>query len=219
MLGYNRLSRYSSAITNKLSNKRRTLTLFNKTSLNIADSIDIDYSRPYNIGKIGILNYLTKSKNGIYITSFRSDTIYYLDNKLNLKRKFVDVTKDDENYYQLFPAMETDKYLFFSTENIVDTPNLKFEYLVLDKSDNKIYEIKSGDGKNLNYRLLLLNNQIAFNQMTLTLNHNYAIVTFTSDFIYKHIKQFPEKYKTDALFDADSNYLVVMLIKIRERQE
>ncbi len=196
----------------------KALVAFEKKSLANKEMRDIYYPRPYISDNMpGLIWQMTTTSNGTYITSFRSDTIFYVGNDLSVTPKFVDVTKYGHEEITIFPTMETKKYVFFSTEMKYGKSG-KLRHFAYDKSSNSIFRINnniSEDINKCNFRLALINNEIVLNQFTLTQNHNYAAILLTPIFLKDHYEALNIELKTisDSLREDDNP--VLMLMKFR----
>lgn len=205
---------------NELVTRGKLFMLFDKQTLEEVDFIDFEYEKPCRWMIFTLVTNLTTTKNGVYITSTRSDTTYFLDKNLTLTPRFVDITKyDDINHEaRLFPAAESEQYIFFSTELEHDLDNQnKQRYFVYDKKTNKLSRINTGlseRGISSSY-LELIKNNVVFNQHTTTLNHNYVAILIPPHYIFDKYNDLPVALKRTASQIQENDNPVLMLIKLK----
>ncbi len=224
-VGYNYRSYYLAPNVSKnslgldaIKGHSKSLMAFNRKSLTYKEICDIHYSRPYISNSMpGLIWQITTTMEGAYVTSFRSDTIFFIGRDLSVKPKFVDVTNYGHEDITIFPTMETNKYIFFYTQMQFGKSG-KLRFFVYDKANNRIFRINnniSEDINTFNYRLALISNEIALNQFTLTQNHDYAAILLTPMFLKDHYELLNNDLKaiTDRLEEYDNP--VLMLMKFR----
>ncbi|MFA5849545.1 MAG: 6-bladed beta-propeller [Bacteroidales bacterium] len=225
IVGYNYRSYYVDKFFKKnpldldlIKGNGKALMAFERKSLAVKNIHDIYYPRPYISDKMpGLFWQMTTTSNGTYITSFRSDTIFFVGKDLSVTPKFVDVTDYVHEEITIFPTMETKKYVFFSTEMECGTSG-KLRHFVYDRESNSIFRIKTNlpeDINKCNYKLSLISNEIVLNQFTLTQNHDYAAILLTPIFLKDHYESLNKELKTisDSLSEDDNP--VLMLMKFR----
>jgi hypothetical protein len=78
--------------SNETKIRGKLFKLFDKRTLEEVDFIDFEFAKPAKM-YIWLFHHLTTTKEGIYISSYRTDTIYFMDRELNLFPRFVDITK------------------------------------------------------------------------------------------------------------------------------
>ncbi len=225
LVGYNYRSYYLAPYMSKnplgvdaIKGQGKSLIGFNRKSLTCIEIRDIHYPRPYISNSMpGLIWQITTTTEGAYITSFRSDTIFFIGRDLSVRPKFVDVTNYGHEDITIFPTMETNKYIFFYTQMEYGKRG-KLRFFVYDKASNRFFRINnniSEDINKFNYRLALINNEIALNQFTLTQNHDYAAILLTPMFLKDHYELLNNDLKTitDRLEEYDNP--VLMLMKFR----
>lgn len=225
IIGYNYRSSYlasnfsrNSLGVDVIKGNGKSLVAFKRKPLSIKEISDIYYPRPYISNNMPGLNWqITTTSNGSYITSFRSDTIFFVEKNLRVIPKFIDVTKYGHEEITIFPTMETKKYVFFSTEMKYGKRG-KLRYFAYDKSSNSILRINnniSEDINKCNYKLSLISNEIAMNQFTLTQNHDYSAILLTPLFLKDHYEVLNKELKiiADSLREDDNPVLMLMRFK------
>ena len=204
----------------KLVTQGKLFTLYDKQTLSEVDFLDFEYEKPSRLQVFTIFLNLTTTKDGVYITSARTDTIYFIDREPRLIPKFVDVTKysDPNHEARLFPSAESDQYIFFSTalENNFDNQNLR-RFFAYDKKMHKLLRIKTGlpEQGPANTQEAIVNNKIAFSQGTLTLNHNYVAAILSAEYLLEHYDTLPADLKTITANIREDDNPVLMLMKLK----
>ena len=208
---------------NTIYNRGRTFTLYDKQTLSEVDFLNFDFARPSQWNAKILFHNLTTTENGVYITSQRTDTIYFMDRNLELSPQFVDVTNYSAKFNEahLFPVAETNKYIFFSVEIAFDPeqPNRnKIKHFVYDKEVKQFFRLNTGlseDPMDCNYKDALIRNKVAFDQFLPTLNHDFVSSMLTPEYLWKRYNELPEIYRniTKNLKMDDNPILMLMKLK------
>lgn len=219
VIGYNKMSQFVSRLDNKLrSTGKRTITVMEKQDPErTAASPVFDYSRPMRSRPMIIVNHLTATAKGVYITNERSDTIYFMDRNFQLVPKMIDITPYSSKQTQVMPAIETDRYIFFSNEPdaFAEEGYKDVKFFVYDKETRKISRLNSRSRKDKSSSMPLINNEIALRQWHLTRNPDYAATFLYPTELKANYTRLPAELRqiTDTLKDEDNP--VLMLIKFR----
>lgn len=218
LLGYNVYSRRMSSVEpgKLIDTKRKTLTFIGKNDLD-EGVYEFDYARPGEGWSDCIVNNLITSKEGLYISNDRSDTVYFMDRDLNLTPRMVNPTSQSGiRMSTVIPTIETERYLFISNEYYGDQniPRKRPDFYVYDKIQKQIYRLKK-DASLASDFLLLANDYIAMNQFGLTQNHNYFATFSPPGHLHENYERLPAQLKAiaDRLDDMDNP--VLMLIKFK----
>lgn len=203
---------------------RPVLTILS-SKFEIQSSIPFNYKRPYVFDPDGVLEYssIINSNNGNFLFSLRSDTIYFLNNKLKIIPRFVDKTPYTSDNIQIYPTIETNKYVFFATLfSHISDPNGKVRYYVYDKENKRFFilkqmssQIKDKNFKN-NFQLALIHNFLEINSLTLTLNSNIAATLIPPYFLLENRDSLPLGLKDICNNIKENDNPVLMLIKFRK---
>ncbi len=191
------------------------LSFIEKKSLEVTLA-NFDYPKPRDMGSVIIYNHFSKVPDGVYVTCERSDTIYHIDRKCEISPRIVDVTPYQEKRTQIYPVLETDRYIFLSKEfeSKKEQPSIsEWKPFVYDKLKRKLFRLNVDIGKYKSTSLALINNQIALWQFYITQNPNYAAVILSPQFLHENYKHLPAELKeiTSKLKEDDNP--VLMLIK------
>lgn len=220
IMGYNprslvMASDFLKAQTNKnvLGKGRKTLMFFDRLDLTLKDISDITYAKPEPAGYT-ILNSLLTTKDGDYLSCFRSDTIYFVDRHTRISAKFIDITQYSHDEIGVIPVAETKKYIFLTTHKLMNSVG-DIKYFAYDKQSNKIYRLNNSIDKEDNFRLALLNDNVAFNQWTFTLNSNYAAYMFSATFLRENLKSLPKNLAVLAEELQEMDNPILMLISFK----
>jgi len=203
----------------------KTLMILDKQTLSEVPFQSFEYAQPKDFNTSTLHCNLTTTKEGVYITSERSDTIYFVNRNLEIIPKFRDVTDyGNQHIARLFPAIETERYTFFSTElgirqGLVKVDNpIEKKFFAYDKKLQKLFRLNNGlSGKYTSEEkdIALLNNLPAFDEFTLTLNHNYAYSLLIPEFLLKRYNNLPDELKAITKNLKEDDNPVVMLIKFK----
>ena len=198
----------------------KVFTLYDKQTLEEVDFLSFEYEKPSRFLIFTIFHNLTTAKDGVYITSARTDTIYFMNKELELMPKFIDATKyqDVNHEAHLFPVAESEKYIFFSTEreNNFDNKNL-IRFFAYDKKAEKLLRINTSlpEQGPVNPLTAIIKNEVAFTQSFLTLNHNYVVILLLPTFLLEHYEDLPADLKEIAAQIQEDDNPILMLMKLR----
>lgn len=218
-IGYNKMSRFISRFDNKLrSTSQKTITVMEKRDPGrIADSPVFDYSRPMLSRPMIIVNHLTSTAKGVYITNERSDTIYFMDRNFRPVPKMIDITPYSSKQTQVMPTIETEQYIFFSNEPdaFAEEGYKEVKFFVYEKKTRKISRLRTSIRKNESSSIPLINNEIAIRQWNLTRNPDHAVSFLYPSKLKENYTRLPPELRriTDTLNEDDNP--VLMLIKFR----
>ena len=217
LLGYNSFSLMESDTPGKvIDSGRKTITFINKDDFT-ETVYDFDYEKPEPNNRPSITyRHLTHTKEGIYITNERSDTVYFLDRDLKLTPRIVDITpRSQYRMSVIMPTIETDRYLFLSNNYYMDNPPYKSpDYYVYDKQEKQIYRLKTDKSIKASF-VLLANDYIALDQFDLTRTYNYTSSFGPPYHLRREYDNLPPELReiVDTLDDLDNP--VLMLIKFK----
>ena len=203
----------------------KPIMIIDKQTLTEVPYSIFEYANP-KIWDVKTINYnLTSSSDGVYITSERTDTIYFINRNLEIIPKFRDITDyGSQHVARLFPAAETERYIFFSTEvgikqGVVRVDNTTPKrFFAFDKQSQKIFRLDNGLTEKRDWnkeQIAVFNNRVVLNQYSLTLNHNFASTFFSPEFLLEHYNQLPEELKVITKNLKIDDNPVIMLIKFK----
>ena len=211
----------------QVSTYGKTLLTIHKQTLLENPFQGFEFAKPATARLFTILYPLTTQRDGVYISSDRSDTIYFMNRNLEIIPKFRDVTDYKRKYGgRISPAAETERYIFFITngaspplyvDKSKDAPVVR-KFIVYDKELEKVFLLNNSLTEKYvddDTQMAMLNDQIAFNQYSLTLNHNYAITSLSPRLLIEHYNQLPEALKEIAKGIREDDNPVLMLMKLR----
>ncbi|MEG1693361.1 MAG: 6-bladed beta-propeller [Bacteroidales bacterium] len=221
LLGYNDNSQYMSMFKeNRLvRTKKKTITFINKKDFTEQVS-GFDYAKPMINGTQCIVGNHTFTKDGLYITCDRSDTVYFLDRHLKLIPRIVDITPHSAKRESMIkPIIETERYIFISKQYRWQyglgkgVAAKRPDFYVYDKAKKKLFRLKKD--QKMEDPFLLVNNYIAIHQYMITQNHNYIATYLDPLKLLDNYKTLPPELKsiTETLKEGDNP--VVMLIKFK----
>lgn len=160
----------------------------------------------------------TRNKDGVYMSSLRFDTIYHINNNLHITPKIVvKKTLQSDEYYTILPLIETDKYLIFKEDpDRYSSLKCAHSHYIFIKAENKIYRIHNnlnpGTMKFLDFKRLVLDDEICISPNFLTLNSNVLAIYFTSEEINELYEYLTPELKTlsNNITDNDNPLLMVI---------
>ena len=207
----------------------KTIMIIDKQTLSEVRYRNFEYAKAGMFRVYTVFYPLISLSGGVYIASERSDTIYFMNRNLEIIPKFRDVTDYKSKYGgRIIPVAETERYTFFITRgasvalDIDDRNNfvqIAKRFFVYDKELETVFHLNNGlpekdveDGDN---NIALLNDQIALNEYSLTLNHNYAVTTLFPNFLFEHYNQLPKELKEIIKSLREDDNPVIMLIKLK----
>lgn len=210
-----------------LYSRGKPFTLFDKQTLSEVDFLDFEYAEPAQWDVFLLLHYLSTTKDGVYITTSRSDTVYFIDRDLELMPKFVEVSKyQGLNQAKLMPVVETDRYVYFGmmmqtrvekNDRVnIENSNVR-KFFVYDKGEQKLFRLNTGlpEISSTSATDALVNNRVAFDEYCLTLNHNYVATFLFPEYISKHYHNLPPNIKEAAKDMAIDDNPMLMLMKLK----
>lgn len=218
-IGYNKMSQFISRLDYRLrSTGNKTITVMEKHDPGrIVASPVFDYSRPMLSRPMIIVNHLTSTAEGVYITNERSDTIYFMDRNFQSVPKMIDITPYSSKQTQVMPTIETEQYIFFSNEPdaFAEEGYKAVRFFVYEKKTRKISRLRSRIRKNESSSMPLIDNEIAIRQWHLTRNPDHAVTFLYPAELKANYSRLPPELRriTDTLKDEDNP--VLMLIKFR----
>ena len=205
----------------------KTLLIIDKQTLSEVPFPEFEYAKAGVWLEYCLYYHLTTLRDGIYMTTERADTIYYMNRDLEITPKFRDITDyGNLDKARLFPSLETERYVFFYTEIAIpqigprrglnETP---VRFFVFDKMQQQIYRLSNGISDTYHSRYdrpkAMINNRIALDQYTLTLNHNYAARFLSPEFLFEHLNDLPDELKEITKNLKIDDNPVVMLMKFK----
>jgi len=203
----------------------KPIMIIDKQTLTEVSYSNFEYAKP-KIWDVRTINYnLTSSNDGVYITTERTDTIYFMNRNLEIIPKFRDITDyGSQHVARLFPAAETERYIFFSTEVGIKQGVVRVEnttpkrFFAYDKQLQKIFRLDNGLTEKRDWnkeQIAISNNRVVLDQYSLTLNHNFASTFFSPEFLLEHYNQLPEELKVITKNLKVDDNPVIMLIKFK----
>lgn len=219
LLGYNGTSKLTGSMVNNkvIHTKKKTVTFIDKKVFR-EQILGFDYVKPLVADALCIANQLTITKNGLYISNDRSDTIYFVDRNLRLTPRIVDIAPhSDLRESVICPRIETERYIFLSKHYNSKSkyiPRKQTVFYVYDKEKRELFQLKRNSAIQKE-PLLLANNYIALTQFMGTQNHNYAVTYLEPLTLFDHYDMLPPELKSIADTLDENDNPVVMLIKFK----
>lgn len=156
---------------------------------------------------------LIYTKDGIYITSLRSDTIRFIDKNLNITPRIVTKNYLPDKYRGIIPLVEMDDYILFHTQSsdVYQKENPSWQHYIYIKEEKKLYKIPYTDTKNKSF-----NNEIGLYAYTYTTNYDKHVHFLTYDHLVKYYyDDLPDNVKSIVDTMTEDSNPIMMIIKFR----
>ena len=193
----------------------------------VTDSIVMDYRLPNIIDPEGLAAYkqLIDAPDGMFIFTFRSDTLYFINNDMKIRPRFVDQSynMNSRELYSphLYPIMETSEYVFFTLIfSHITHPDERLTFFVYDKRKSQFFRLKQLPDKDkmenqYYYWQALLEDSPELMWYMITMNHNYAGALIDAHYLIEHKEILSEPLREIASTLDEYDNPILMLIKFR----
>ena len=162
-----------------------------------------------------ILN-LIKTKDGVYFSSVRFDTVYFINSNLEVIPK-ISVNKEnpETECYTVVAVIETDDYILLKDAYASpDSWKSHNNYYIFLKSNNRIYQIRNDYVVGNSSMSHLFNDKISLDDTFLSLNHNLFTVYYTYDYIQELKDEIPEELQ-EVFSIGENDNPVLAIVKFR----
>jgi len=210
----------------RLMSTGKTMMIIDKQTLSEIPFHGVEYANAGYSSNVTVRNNLTTIDKGVYITSERSDTIFFMNRNLEITPRFRDITDYKSNFKaRLFPSMETERYVLFSTEKEAGTKTLEHpnpiprKFFAYDKKKQLLFRLNDDlpeQDKEYNRAMnTIIKDKVALDQSFLTLNHDYAATLLSPVFLLKYYMQLPKELKEVVKDIKEDDNPVVALYKFK----
>ncbi len=223
---YDRISKY---INNKgqIVERGAPLKAFDLSTTEVTDLLTDEYTngvvqdnREGSATQSKIFSHhrnLIKTKDGVYFSSMRFDTVYFINRDLEVIPKMaVNKLNPESECYTVVPLLETDDYILL--KDVLGGPDCgKYHsnYYIFLKSNDRIYQIRNDYALDNRTRTHWLNDRILLEESFLSLNHNLFSVYFSYELIQELKDEIPEELQ-EVFSIGENDNPVLAIIKFRE---
>lgn len=209
---YNNHGSYYNWREKKLEETGRTLTLFNPDTFEEERIDELKYERPYN-AEVIIPDFLTSTKEGVLLSAPQCDTVWQFGRDRVLTPKFIWKSHNDQQTV-ICPNIETDDYIFCSTETNNPDYAGEIRYYALRKSDNAVFEIPEREKGAYGIKDFLKGG-LRFTSLTRTQNYNYCCKCVGYSVLPELYDLLPDDAKRLADSMTEESNQMLMLVKFR----
>lgn len=159
---------------------------------------------------------LIKTKDGVYFSSVRFDTVYFINSNLEVIPK-ISVNKENpkRECYTVVAVIETDDYILLKDAYAgPDSWKSHNNYYIFLKSNNRIYQIRNDYIVGNSSMSHLFNDKISLDDTFLSLNHNLFTVYYTYDYIQELKDEIPEELQ-EVFSIVENDNPVLAIVKFR----
>lgn len=166
---------------------------------------------------------LIKTQNGVYFSSFRFDTVYYINKNLQVIPKIsVIKQKKLDECYTVLPIIDVDDYILLKEVygSTLATKNRQSNYYIFIKNEDKIYQIDNDYINEQNPESSsLFKNKLFLANFMVSLNHNLLCMYYTYDNREKFYKEIPDSLKLYFNSITENDNPMLAIIKFRNFQK
>ncbi|MBQ7773288.1 MAG: hypothetical protein IJ383_04405 [Bacteroidales bacterium] len=197
----------------------RTLMFYDiETNISV-DAGDLPVSPFSGKPEYSTRNKIVRTCSGAYWVTPRTDTIYHIDNNLQITPRFISLWNGASSDNCVIPIVETQEYIIFS--NDIDyvseyKGNLKLKTYLLRKQDNKLFAINSHGYNSDGVERSIFKNEILMGNWATTQTPNTLAYMLTMEFIRENYEFIPDKLKHIACVTNENNSHILMVIRFKE---
>lgn len=199
----------------ELIDKGASIKFYNVISGNFLQHPGHNFQKPYDSRKSNAPKKITKVDSGIYITTSRTDTVYFVNNNLFISPRFVAVRRRDDVDNLIYPLVETEDYILFCNgqdagafkNKVYDNAN----YLYM-KDDKQIYKLPCSNAFPENREDVLWMDEFLLDYTYTTLIPNTLAAILPISFLKEKYDFLPDKLKrmTSSVSETENPILMVM---------
>ncbi len=212
VLCYNNHSSYYNWREDKLEETGKVLTLFDLDTFEEEGLDDLKFGQPYN-AEVIIPDFLTSTKEGVLLSAPQCDTVWRFGRDLSLAPKFIWKSHNDQQTV-ICPNIETEDYIFCSTETNNPDYAGEIRYYALRKSDNAVFVIPEREKGAYGIKDFLKGG-LRFNSLTRTQNYDYCCKCVGYGVLPELYDLLPDYAKRLADSMTEDSNQMLMLVKFR----
>lgn len=162
---------------------------------------------------------LSKTKDGLYLSSIQFDTVYFINRNLEIKPKIcIDKTGIPDEYYTLFPVIDMRDYILlrdvYGGGQVYEKG--KSNYYIFLKNESKIYQIRNDYIFNEDFNSIFFMDKLLLSDTYISLNYNIFSIYFTYETIKDSYNEIPNKLKPVFSSITEEDNPILAIVKFRE---
>lgn len=152
------------------------------------------------------------SPNGIYLQTLRTDTVYLIREDLKIIPRCVNKCSMEKGYDAILPVIETEDYVLFARNNTVTAQIRDYSHYIFLKEESKLYRLPCSNISGAYIHEKLLQNEIAFSSINVSLNPNVLVVYWTYEVLNKYYDRLSEDLRkmADNITEDDNPILMIL---------
>ena len=216
------LNLYSQLINyyGELRNNGATTKLYNTRTGQFIPHKGFQFAKPYGLNDIYMSSSVTYTANGIYILTSRTDTVYYLNRKLEMTPKFLSVQQGEDAVNLVCPLVETEDYILFCNSQD-DKANREKRFknanYIYMKGEKQIYQLPCSNHFPEDKEEILWKDEFLLSCYNLTKTPNTLAAVLPIPFLKEHYNLLPSDLKQIAASASEEDNPVLMVMRFGKK--
>ena len=216
------LNLYSQLINyyGELRNNGATTKLYNTRTGQFIPHKGFQFAKPYGLNDIYMSSSVTHTANGIYILTSRTDTVYYLNRKLEMTPKFLSVQQGEDAVNLVCPLVETEDYILFcNSQDSKANREKRFKnanYIYM-KGEKQIYQLPCSNHFPEDKEEILWKDEFLLSCYNLTKTPNTLAAVLPIPFLKENYNLLPSDLKQIAASACEEDNPVLMVMRFGKK--
>ena len=216
------LNLYSQLINyyGELRNNGATTKLYNTRTGQFIPHKGFQFAKPYGLNDIYMSSSVTHTANGIYILTSRTDTVYYLNRKLEMTPKFLSVQQGEDAVNLVCPLVETEDYILFCNSQD-DKANREKRFknanYIYMKGEKQIYQLPCSNYFPEDKEEILWKDEFLLSCYNLTKTPNTLAAVLPIPFLKENYNILPSDLKQIAASACEEDNPVLMVMRFGKK--
>ena len=216
------LNLYSQLINyyGELRNNGATTKLYNTRTGQFIPHKGFQFAKPYGLNDIYMSSSVTHTANGIYILTSRTDTVYYLNRKLEMTPKFLSVQQGEDAVNLVCPLVETEDYILFCNSQD-DKANREKRFknanYIYMKGEKQIYQLPCSNHFPEDKEEILWKDEFLLSCYNLTKTPNTLAAVLPIPFLKENYNILPSDLKQIAASACEEDNPVLMVMRFGKK--